>query len=88
MIQIEWIAGDTDIETLVQQVYLQSQLHFGVRNSTARLSITMLFPEKASSTATKGHLVQTGTFDPIWSSSELCVRVLIERNVKAVIAAR
>jgi hypothetical protein len=48
----------------------------------------MLFPEKASSTATKGHLVQTGTFDPIWSSSELCVRVLIERNVKAVIAAR
>lgn len=63
-IQIERIAGNTDIEILVRQVYLLSQSHVGVHNSTARLPITTLFADKASSAATKGHLVQTGTFEP------------------------
>ncbi len=63
-IQIERIAGETDIETLARQVYLLSQSHVGVHNSTARLPITTAFADKASSDATKGHLVQTGRFEP------------------------
>lgn len=63
-IQIERVAGDTDVETLARQVYLLSQSHVGVHNSTARLPITTAFADKASSDATKGYLVQTGAFEP------------------------
>lgn len=58
-IQIERVAGDTDIETIARQVYLLSQSHVGVHNSTARLPITTAFADRASKAATRGHLVQT-----------------------------
>lgn len=63
-IQIERVAGETDIKTLARQVYLLSQSHVGVHNSTARLPITTALADEASKSATKGHLVQTGAFEP------------------------
>nr|ANC90310.1 argonaute [Expression vector NLS-NgAgo-pcDNA3.1] len=62
-IQIERVAGETDIETLTRQVYLLSQSHIQVHNSTARLPITTAYADQASTHATKGYLVQTGAFE-------------------------
>jgi hypothetical protein len=58
-IQVELKEGDTDIETIVSQVYLLSQSHIGAVSATARLPITTYYADKASEAAAEGYLPPT-----------------------------
>jgi argonaute-like protein implicated in RNA metabolism and viral defense len=55
-ITVERKHGATDIETLTRQVYLLSQCHIGVANTTTRLPITTAYADRAATAAAKGHL--------------------------------
>lgn len=58
-ITVERVGGSTDIETLSKQVYLLSQSHIGVQNTTIRLPITTYYADKASEAAANKHLPPT-----------------------------
>lgn len=58
-ITVEHKHGATDIETLTRQVYLLSQCHIGVANTTTRLPITTAYADRAATAAAKGHLPMT-----------------------------
>jgi hypothetical protein len=58
-ITVERKHGDTDIGTLTRQVYLLSQCHIGVANTTTRLPITTAYADRAATAAAKGHLPTT-----------------------------
>ena len=58
-IQVEREAGDTDIRTLVSQVYLLSQSHIGAISATARLPITTYYADRASEAAAEEYLPPT-----------------------------
>lgn len=58
-ITVERKLGDTDIETLARQVYLLTQCHIGVANTTTRLPITTAYADHAATAAAKGHLPLT-----------------------------
>ncbi len=51
--------GTTNIETLVRQIYLLTQCHIGVANTTTRLPITTAYADQAATAAAKGHLPLT-----------------------------
>ena len=58
-ITVERKQGNTNIETLTRQVYLLSQCHIGVANTTTRLPITTAYADCAATAAAKGHLPLT-----------------------------
>lgn len=58
-ITVERVHGDTSIETLAAQTYLLSQAHIGASNATARLPITTMYADLASTAAARQHLPPT-----------------------------
>jgi len=62
-ITVERKQGSSDIETLTRQVYLLSQCHIGVANTTTRLPITTAYADRAATAAAKGHLPLTSDLE-------------------------
>ena len=58
-ITVERVRGDTPIETLAAQTHLLSQAHIGASNATARLPITTMYADLASTAAARQHLPPT-----------------------------
>lgn len=58
-ITVARVDGETDIETLARQVYLLSQCHIGVSNTTVRIPISTSYADQAANAAAKGHLPKT-----------------------------
>ncbi len=58
-ITVERVHGNTPIETLAAQTYLLSQAHIGASNATARLPITTMYADLASTAAARQHLPPT-----------------------------
>ncbi len=58
-ITVERAHGDTPIQTLAAQTYLLSQAHIGASNATARLPITTMYADLASTAAARQHLPPT-----------------------------
>jgi hypothetical protein len=62
-ITVEKKHGSTSIDTLASQVYLLSQCHIGVSNTTCRLPITTMYADKAATAAAKGQLPITNELE-------------------------
>lgn len=62
-ITVERAEGSTDIETLTRQVYLLSQCHIGVSNTTIRVPISTSYADRAAEAAANGHLPKTSSLE-------------------------
>jgi len=62
-ITVERADGSTDIETLTRQVYLLSQCHIGVSNTTVRIPISTSYADRAAEAAANGHLPKTNSLE-------------------------
>jgi argonaute-like protein implicated in RNA metabolism and viral defense len=62
-ITVERADGTTDIETLARQVYLLSQCHIGVSNTTVRVPISTSYADRAAEAAANGHLPKTSSLE-------------------------
>lgn len=62
-ITVERAEGSTDIETLARQVYLLSQCHIGVSNTTVRVPISTSYADRAAEAAANGHLPKTTSLE-------------------------
>lgn len=62
-ITVKRVEGSTEIETLARQVYLLSQCHVGVSNTTVRIPISTSYADQAAEAAAKGHLPKTSSLE-------------------------
>ncbi|WP_052368014.1 Piwi domain-containing protein [Haloferax sp. ATB1] len=62
-ITVERAKGSTDIGTLARQVYLLSQCHIGVSNTTVRVPISTSYADLAATAAANGYLPKTTSLE-------------------------